>query len=90
MRICINIWGKQHGAVAIHELLRAILQDEPLKMRRLADIFHVDVAAMHELWMLCGADADEVERRLEQDLALVRECADTVVGGIYEASPSCS
>lgn len=87
VRICINIWGKQHGAVAIHELLRAILQDEPLKMRRLADIFHVDVAAMHELWMLCGADADEVERRLEQDLALVRECADTVVGGIYEGQP---
>ena len=87
VRICINIWGKQHGAVAIHELLRAILQDEPLKMRRLADIFHVDVAAMHELWMLCGADADEVERRMEQDLALVRECADTVVGGIYESQP---
>ena len=32
VRICINIWGKQHGAVAIHELLRAILQDEPLKI----------------------------------------------------------
>ena len=56
-------------------------------MRRLADIFHVDVAAMHELWMLCGADADEVEHRMEQDLALVRECADTVVGGIYEGQP---
>lgn len=55
VRICINIWGKQHGAVAIHELLRAILQDEPLKMRRLAEIFHVDVASLHELWMLCGA-----------------------------------
>ena len=87
VRICINIWGKQHGAVAIHELLRAILQDEPLKMRRLAEIFHVDVAAVHELWMLCGVDAGEVGQRMEQDLALVRQCADTVVGAIYEGQP---
>lgn len=87
VRICINIWGKQHGAVAIHELLRAILQDEPLKMRRLAEIFHVDVASLHELWMLCGADAGEVEERMEQDLALARQCADTVVGAIYEGQP---
>lgn len=47
-------------------------QDEPLKMRRLAEIFHVDVASLHELWMLCGADAGEVEERMEQDLALAR------------------
>ena len=87
VRICINIWGRQHGAVAIHELLRAILQDDPLKMRRLADIFHVDVAAIHELWMLCGTSADEVSSRMEQDLALARQCADTVVGGIYEGQP---
>ena len=87
VRICINIWGKQHGAVAIHELLRAILQDEPLKMRRLAEIFHVDVASVHELWMLCGVDAGEVEQRIEQDLALARQCADTVVGAIYEGQP---
>ena len=68
-------------------MLRAILQDEPLKMRRLAEIFHVDVASLHELWMLCGADAGEVEERMEQDLALARQCADTVVGAIYEGQP---
>ena len=87
VRICINIWGRQHGAVAIHELVRAILQDEPLKMRRLAEIFHVDVASLHELWMLCGADADEVEARMERDLSLARQCADTVVGAVFEGQP---
>ena len=87
-RICINIWGRQHGAVAIHELLRAILQDEPLKMRRLADIFHIDIAALHELWMLCGTlDPSLVEQRLEQDLTLARECADIAIGAIYEGQP---
>lgn len=34
------------------ELVRAILRDEPLKMRRLADIFHVDVASIHSMWVL--------------------------------------
>ena len=87
IRICINIWGRQHGAVAIHELVRAILQDEPLKMRRLAEIFHVDAAALHELWMLCGADANEVDARMEQDLSLARQCADSVVGAIFEGQP---
>lgn len=87
VRICINIWGKQHGAVAIHELLRAILQDEPLKMRRLAEIFHVDVASLHELWMLCGADANKVASRMEYDLSLAKQCADTVVGAIFEGQP---
>ena len=58
-RICINIWGRRHGEIAIHELIRAILQDEPLKMRHLAEIFHVDVASLHEMWIVqsCAEDA---------------------------------
>lgn len=85
VRICINIWGRQHGAVAIHELMRAILRDEPLKMRRLAEIFHIDVAALHELWMLCGSE--DSEARLEQELSLARQCADIAIGAIYEGQP---
>ena len=87
-RICINIWGRRHGSVAIHELMRAILQDEPLKMRRLADIFHVDIASIHELWMLCGAqDPALVTQRMEEDLALARQCANTVIGSVFEGQP---
>ena len=88
VRICINIWERQHGAVAIHELLRAILRDEPLKMRRLAEIFHIDIAAIHELWMLCGvAEVSEVRDRMEQDLELARQCADIAIGAVYEGQP---
>lgn len=86
-RICVNIWGRQHGAVAIHELIRAILQDEPLKMRRLAEIFHVDIASIHEFWMLCGIAASEVETRLAQALELAGECAEIVIGSAYEGQP---
>ena len=86
-RICVNIWGRQNGAVAVHELLRAILQDEPLKMRRLAEIFHIDIAAIHELWMLCGADADVASAQMEQNLELARQCADITFGSVYEGQP---
>ena len=86
VRICINIWGRQHGAVAIHELIRAILQDEPLKMRRLAEIFHVDVAALHEIWMLCGLeDASDVS--IGQMTAAARQCAELVIGAVYDGKP---
>ena len=38
VRISLNIWNRGHGEIAVRELVRAILQDEPIKMRRLADI----------------------------------------------------
>lgn len=86
IRICVNIWGKQHGAVAIHELIRAILQDEPLKMRRLAEIFHVDIAAIHEVWVLCGIE-DAATIDMQQYVDIARQCADIVIGAFYEGSP---
>lgn len=72
-RICINIWGRRHGEIAIHELIRAILQDEPLKMRRLAEIFHVDVASLHEMWIVQSNRADSRER-FQALLPAVQEC----------------
>ena len=70
-RICINIWGRGQGTVAIHELIRAILQDEPLKMRRLAEIFHGDIASIHELWMISGTES-QVEPCLQLARQIVR------------------
>ena len=57
-------------------------------MRRLGEIFHVDIPSIHELWMLCGVqNVQRVSDRLEQDLELARQCADTVIGAIYEDQP---
>ena len=72
-RICINIWGRRHGEIAIHELVRAILQDEPLKMRRLAEIFRVDVASLHEMWIVQSGDED-AKQRFQALLPALREC----------------
>lgn len=72
-RVCINIWGRKHGEIAIHELVRAILQDEPLKMRRLAEIFHVDIAAIHEMWLVQAASED-AKNNLIDAMPRVKEC----------------
>ena len=52
IQLSVNLWSRRHGEVATRELVRAILQDEPAKMRRLADIFHIDVASIHTMWIL--------------------------------------
>lgn len=72
-RICINIWGRSHGEIAIHELVRAILQDEPLKMRRLAEIFRVDVASLHEMWIV-QSGLEDAEQRFRALVPVLREC----------------
>ena len=72
-RICISIWGRRHGEIAVHELIRAILQDEPLKMRRLAEIFHVDVASLHEMWIV-QSSAENAKSDFQVLLPSAREC----------------
>ena len=49
VQLAVNIWSTQHDEVEVTELVRAILKDEPMKMRRLADIFHIDVASIHSM-----------------------------------------
>lgn len=72
-RICINIWGRRHGEIAIHELIRAILQDEPLKMHRLAEIFRVDVASLHEMWIV-QSRLEDAKQRFRTLMPALREC----------------
>ena len=57
VRLALNLWSRKHAEVAWRELVRAILQDEPDKMRRLARIFHIDVKSLHAMWILSGSPA---------------------------------
>lgn len=61
VRISVNIWGREHGAVAIHELIRAILQDDPIKMRRLSEVFHIDIACIHEMWIIHAGNPQKLD-----------------------------
>lgn len=89
VRICVNIWGKGHGSVAIRELVRAILQDDPIKMNRLADIFHIKISEIHEMWVLAGSQEDSIDVLQENADTLcdyLKSCADLVFADVYEES----
>jgi len=52
VQLFVNIWSKRHGNVGREELISAILNDEPIKMRRLADILQIDVESIHSMLLL--------------------------------------
>lgn len=89
VRLGVNIWGREQEQkdVAIHELIRATLQDEPFKMRQLADIFHIQVADINEMWIL-GCEEQQTERFRRQGLPFLREYLEpycrTVIADFYE------
>ena len=56
IQLFINIWKLNNDNSGCAELFRAILNDEPVKMRRLAEILHVDVASLHVMWVLKNED----------------------------------
>lgn len=87
VRISMNIWGKGHSKIAIHELIRAILQDDPIKMNRLADIFHIDVSKIHEMWILSARGKDNIEllkKKKELLIEQLKGCTPIVFADFYQ------
>lgn len=73
LHLFLVIWSPKHGQAVIAELVRAILQDESLKMRRLADLFSIDVKSIDTMFTVKGEgleeSLDEVKSRLEPYIA---------------------
>lgn len=89
VQIAINLWSQGHGQEILPELVRAILQDEPVRMRRIAAAFHIDVASIHNMWVLqfrlpeqCGG-AVGVRKREERKRR--EECSRNVLNRLREA-----
>ena len=79
VQLTVSIWSNKHDRIVIGELVRAILQDEPMKMRRLADIFHIDIASINSMWIISGDTAEDREKLadvLEPVLRDTRACSD--------------
>lgn len=89
VQLAVNIWGQHQTEEVITELVRAIMQDEPLKMRRLAGMFHIDVVSIHSMWIVQDERLDEWGRGLAL-LQAVRDFLEpycrTVVADLYEQS----
>lgn len=81
VRLFIGVWSRGYGNVGIEELLKAILNDEPVKMRRLAEIFRVDVKSIHHMFLLMPEKGSgKKDRDLERE---VRD-ASTFLGQYFE------
>lgn len=52
VQLFVNIWSQNHGMIRTEELIKAILNDEPVKMRRLADLLHIDIESIHHMMMI--------------------------------------
>lgn len=52
LHLFLVIWSPNHGQAVISELVRAILQDESLKMRRLAALFGIDVKSLDTMFVI--------------------------------------
>ena len=87
VQLAVSIWSEQHDEIVVTELVRAILQDEPMKMHRLADIFHIDVASINTMWILkCEKrmKPDDTERLMQLSRELLTGRCNTIVMDIYE------
>ncbi len=87
VRLAVNIWSRQHAEVNEAELVQAILQDEPLKMRRLAEIFHIDIASVNAMWAVRW-EGEGAEKNGREALKLLRDglkrWCNTVISEVYE------
>lgn len=89
VQLAVRIWAERRERIVVGELVSAILQDEPLKMRRLADIFNVDIAAIDVMWILCGASREDAARLAElvDDVkADAQNYASTAIADIYDGA----
>lgn len=66
MHFAIRLWGQQISCTTT-ELVKSMLQDEPLKKCRLASLFHINVTDMDALWILHCEHKDELSLNYKLD-----------------------
>jgi DNA-binding PucR family transcriptional regulator len=91
MRICLNLWSQKHGEQVLPELVQAIMRDEPFRMRRIAAIFKIDVASIHNMWIITPLQNETNNQKIDNStqtlLTLIRKelspYCKTIVADIY-------
>ena len=82
VQLAVSLWSQQHERTVIAELTKAIMLDEPLKMYRLADLFNIDIASVHTMWVFSGFEFTS------ENVDAVTECAssfcNTAFADIYD------
>ena len=71
VRLFIHIWNKNHGKFVISELVRAIINDEPVHKQQLAQMFRVRIEDLNQMWLFIPR-----QEQTEHDEQLLRSCTD--------------
>ncbi|GAK41060.1 PucR family transcriptional regulator ligand-binding domain-containing protein [Paenibacillus urinalis] len=95
VQVAINLWGDKHNEVSEYALVKAIINDESEKMRRLAHQLHIDVSAIQMMWLVSVQDLSEekkIREELEEYLAQYYKTAviQTMEHGIVVLLGNCS
>lgn len=73
VQMFMNLWEQNYEAVNTQELVKAILNDESVKMRRLGAILHIDVGTISNVWFVHvqeTAESSKVMKQLKEELSL--------------------
>jgi DNA-binding PucR family transcriptional regulator len=85
LRICINLISEKHGEQVLPELVQTILRNEPVRMRRIARLFNIDVESIHAMWIITLEQADY--RNSRKILSMIRDelspYCKTIIADIY-------
>lgn len=74
VQLAVELWSSRHSAVMTSELVKAILNDEPIRMRRLSEVLHIDIKSIHTSWFLRRLDGKGVFTK--EMIAIVRQVMD--------------
>lgn len=87
LQLYSNIWNKDLGKAVTSELIRAIIDDEPLKMQRLAKLFRINVEDLNQMWIFESIDNSEPNQTLLSKCSeYFSSCCKSVLMGLYESN----
>lgn len=81
VRVAGDLWNHEDDKKAIGELVSAILNDEPLKMRSLASLFHIDIASIHSMWVFQNDGLETAQ--LEELAGYAKMYCSTAFAGVF-------
>jgi DNA-binding PucR family transcriptional regulator len=85
LRMSVNMWNQSHTEMVLPELVKAILQDEPIKMRRIAAAFNIDIESIHSMFLITPIDGDiaTFDKAISVFKAEVKPICNTIITDIY-------
>jgi len=83
IQLFIHIWNRSHGKLVPTELIHAILNDEPLRMEKLARLFRINVSILNQMWLIRSKEEVEESRVLRECNEFLSSYSSTVLTSHY-------